>query len=269
MISRRDFIAVLAAVSMPLAAEAQQGGKVHRIGWLGIGSRGPTEHLLQPFEQALRERDWVTGGNLVVEYRWAEGKYDRLPALAAELVRLEPQVLVTGPMAAARALKDATSTIPIVTVTVSDPIGEGLIASFARPGGNVTGLTLTPTSEIWAKQLQLLREAVPSARRIAFLWSPANVAALPAVKAVEEAAPSLGVELQVVGARAPEELEPAFRAMTQPRAQALLVLADGMFFAHRARLAELDQSASPLPGVSRLRPAADRVWHADRAVPAI
>jgi putative ABC transport system substrate-binding protein len=167
------------------------------------------------------------------------GKYDQLPALAAELVRLEPKVIVAVQTAPALAAKDATSTIPIVMVTVSDPIGEGLIASFARPGGNVTGLTITPTWEIHAKQLQLLKEAVPRAKRIAFLWNPANPAASPAVRAVEEAARSLGVELRVVGARAPEELEPAFRAMTQARADALLVMADSMFLGHRARLADL------------------------------
>jgi len=181
----------------------------------------------------------VTGQNLVIEFRSAEGKYDRLPALAAELVRLEPRVIVAVPTAAARAAKDATSTIPIVMWGVSDPIGEGLIASFARPGGNVTGLTITPTLETYAKQLQLLKEAVPRAKRIGFLWNPANPTAPPVVRTVEEAARSLGVELQAVGARAPEEFEPAFRAITQARPHALLILQDSMFFAHYPRLADL------------------------------
>jgi putative ABC transport system substrate-binding protein len=181
----------------------------------------------------------VTGENLVITYRSAEGKYDRLPALAAELVRLEPQVIVAVPTAAARAAKDATSTIPIVMMNVSDPIGEGLIASFARPGGNVTGLTLTPTLEIYGKQLQLLKEAIPRARRFAFLWNPANPAAPPAVRATEDAALSLRVELQVVSARAPEEFEAAFQAMTHARAEALLVIPDSVFLTHGARLADL------------------------------
>jgi len=238
---RRAFISGIAVslLAVPLAAAAQQAGKVYRIGFLSAGSQ-PAENR-QVFEQALRERGWVTGENLVIEYLLAEGKYDRLPALAAELVRLEPRVIVAVPTVAARAARDATTTIPIVMLFVSDPIAEGLIASFARPGGNVTGLTLTPTREIFAKQLQLLKEAVPRARRIAFLWNPANPATTgpPVVKVVEEAARSLGLELQVIGARAPEEFESAFRAMSKARADALLFLIDSMFFTHRVRLADL------------------------------
>ena len=241
--NRRTFLCGLTlgacTLSAPRAGHAQPAGKAPRIGWLGVASRETTEQNVQAFEHALGERGWATGKNVVIEYRWAEGKYDRLPALAAELVRIETQVIVVGPMAAARAAKDVTSTIPIVMVTVTDPISEGLVASLAHPGGNVTGLTLTPTWEIYAKQLQLLKEAVPAARRIAFLWSPANVAAPPGVKTAEEAARSLGIELQVVGVRAPEEFESAFRTMTDSWAQALLILADGMFFAYRARLAAL------------------------------
>jgi len=241
VIDRRGFISSLGLglLAAPLGADAQQAVKVSRIGVLLIGGRGPAEHLLQAFEQALRERGWVTGQNLVIEYRGAEGRYDRLPALAAELVRLEPQVLVAVGTAAARAAKDATSKIPIVMVNVTDPIREGLIASFARPGGNVTGFTFVPTREMYAKQLQLLREAIPRAKRFAVLRNPANPSNSPSVGTVEQAARSLGVELQVVGARAPEEFEPAFRAMTQARVDALLVLPDSMLFTHRARLADL------------------------------
>ena len=241
MMDRRRFLltSLAGAFAAPLAAGAQ-AGKVYRIGFLSAGSQ-PTLENRQAFEHALRERGWVPGENLVIAYPFAEGKYDRLPALAADLVRLKPRVIVAVPTVAARAVRDATTTIPIVMLFVSDPIAEGLIASFARPGGNVTGLTLTPTREIFAKQLQLLKEAVPRARRIAFLWNPANPTTTgpPAVRIVEEAARSLGVGLQIIGARAPEEFEPAFRAMTQARADALLVLIDSMFFTHRARLADL------------------------------
>jgi len=222
-------------LAAPLVAGAQQAGKVYRIGYLSAGSPSP---LRQVFEQALRERGWVPGENLVIAYRYAEEKYDRLPGLAAELVRLEPQVIVAVPTAGARAAKNATSTIPIVMWGVADPIGEGLVASFARPGGNVTGFTGT-TFETFAKQLQLLKEAVPRARRIAFLRNPANPAAVPGVKTVKEAARTLGVELQVVDARAPEEFEPAFRAMVQARADALLVYPDIAFYPHLGRLADL------------------------------
>ncbi len=231
----------LGLVLAPLTAESQQAGKVYRVGFLHWGSRGGSEQHFQAFEQALRERGWVTGENLVITYRYAEGKYDRLPALAGELVRLEPQVIVAVPTAATRAAKDATSTIPIVMLLVSDPIAEGLIASFARPGTNVTGLTLTPTWEIHAKRLQLLKEAVPHARRIALLWNPANRAAAQGVRTVEDAARSLGVELQVAGARAPEELEPAFQVMTQARADALYVVPDSVFTSHRTLLADLSR----------------------------
>jgi putative tryptophan/tyrosine transport system substrate-binding protein len=230
----------LGLVAAPLTAESQQAGKVYRVGFLHWGSRGPGEQQFQAFEQALRERGWVTGENLVITYGFAEGQYDRLPSLAGELVRLEPHVIVALPTAATRAAKNVTSTIPIVMVMVSDPIGERLITSFARPGANVTGLALIPTLEIYAKQLQLLKEAVPRAQRIALLWSPANPAAAPIVRTVEDAARALGVELRVFGARAPEEFEPAFRAMTQARADALLVVSDAVYSgAHRARFVDL------------------------------
>ena len=231
-------VLTLGLFTMPLVAAAQQAGKVYQIGYLSAGIRagGPSFQL---FEQVLRERGWVTGKNLVITYRFAEEKYDRLPALAAELVRLEPQLIVAVPMASVRAAKGATSTIPIVMWGVSNPIGEGLITNFARPGGNVTGFTGTTSFETLPKLLQLLREAVPGARRIAFLWNPANQAALPAVKTVKEAARMLGVDLQVVDARPPEEFEPAFRAMAQARADALLIYGDITFAPYLGRLADL------------------------------
>ena len=226
----------LGLLTVPPVAEAQQAAAVHRVGYLAPGSPSP---LLQVFEEALRERGWVTGKNLVITYRYAEGKYDRLPTLAAELVRLDPQVIVAAPTAPARAAKNATSTIPIVMWGVPDPIGEQLIASFARPGGNVTGVTGVPPWEALGKQLQLLKEAVPRAQRIAFLRDPANPHSLPTIKIVTEAARALGVELRVFGARERAEFEPAFRAMTQARADALLIQLDPSFSGHLALLADL------------------------------
>ena len=239
LMDRRAFLGALGLLAAPVGVDAQPGDAVQRIGWLGLGSRETAERNLQAFEQALRESGWTIGRNVVIDYRWAEGKYDRLPAMAAELVQLEPKVIVAGAMVGVRAARNATSTIPIVMTTVTDPVGEGLIVSFGHPGGNVTGVTQTPTWELYGKQLELLLEFVPRARRIAFLWNPANVAAPPGVQTAEEAARKRGVALQVVGARTPEEFAPAFGTMTQGRAQALLVLPDPMFFMNRRRLADL------------------------------
>lgn len=157
----------------PFVAGAQPPDKVHRIGYLSIASRGPFH---QVFEQALGERGWVAGKNLAIEYRFAHDNYERLSALAGELIRLEPQVIVAIPTAAARTVRNATSTIPIVMSGVADPIGEGLIVSFARPGGNVTGVTASLSWAAYAKQLQLLKDAVPTARRVALLRDPSNQA---------------------------------------------------------------------------------------------
>ena len=172
---RRAFIGTvtLGALAAPSLAEAQTAKKVDRIGFLSTDSRGPQEPMLQAFEQALRERGWVTGGNLAIAQRYAEGKYDLLPTLAADLVRLKPQVIVAAGTAAAQAARVATSTIPVVMLFVSDPVGYGLIESSARPGGNVTGLA-DATVEVSTKRLELLKEVVPNLSRIAILWNPAN-----------------------------------------------------------------------------------------------
>ncbi len=231
------FVAALSLglFTTPLVSGAQTD-KVYRVGYLTVRSDGSREQL---FERALRERGWRTGENVVIAYRRAEGNYARLAALATELVRLEPLVIVAVPTAAARAAKDATSTIPIVMWGVSDPVGEKLIASLARPAGNVTGVTGTLPIETYSKQLQLLTEAAPHARRIGLLWNSANPASSPGVRAAEGAARSLGVELQVVVARTPGEFEPAFRTLSLARVDALLVMQDALFASHFARIADL------------------------------
>jgi putative ABC transport system substrate-binding protein len=220
----------------PLPVQAQQAGKAYRIGYLKISGSPAEDPLVPIFEQALRERGWITGKNLLITYRTADGKYDRLPSVAAELVRLDPRVIVAVSTSGTRAAKNATSTIPIVMWGVGDPIGRGLVASFGRPGGNVTGFT-DASPDAYAKQLQLLVEAVPHARRIAYLTNPANQAA--PVDAVKEAARTLGIELLIVGARGPEDFATAFRAMTQAKVDALLVSDDGVFFRQLGRLADL------------------------------
>ena len=238
----------------PLAAEAQRPTKVYRIGILG--NAPPTTpavaRLYEAFAEGLRERGYMEGENLVIERRWAEGRFDRLPDLAAELVRLKVEVIVAGPTPPAVAAKNATGTIPIVMWGVGDPVGQGLVASLARPGGNVTGLSFSVGWETFGKGLELLKETVPKVRRVAVLSNPANASHALAIENVKVAARSLGVQLQLLEARGPEEFEGAFAAMAKERVAALLVPTDPVFFLHRARLAEL-AAKNRLPSVHSLR----------------
>ncbi len=230
--NRRAFIATAAAIlAGPGATEAQQTGKVFRIGALGVGA----SELLT---QGLREAGYVEGQNVAIEWRDPEGKPERFDDLAAELVRLKADVIVASNPAATFAAKRATSSIPIVMVNTPDPVQLGLVASLGRPGGNITGTT-TLSADLSVKQIELLKEAVPRALRIAVLWSPHNPWHPLAIKGAEAAARSLAVELQPVPLRRPEDLEKAFATMTRERAGAILVLSDPMTFFHRARLGDL------------------------------
>ena len=238
-VQRRDFlIAVGAILATPLAAEAQQAGKVYRVGYLSTPTRESVERALEAFLRALQKLGWVEGQNLIIEYRWAEGKVERLPALAAELVRLKVDVIVAPATSGALAAKKATSTIPIVMIFPTDPVALGLVASLRRPGGNITGTTFTAGPEIFGKQLQILKETIPHASRVAVLWNPTDTSALQ-VREVEAAARSLHISLQHVDARGPEEFDSAFAAMARQRADALLVGGTATFLVHRTRLAEL------------------------------
>src|SRR5262245_6708235 len=175
-LKRRAFITLIGgAAAWPLAARAQQqAGKVPRIGFLGLTSSSDRPSLLDAFRQGLRELGWVEGQNIVIDYRYAEGRVDRLPDLAAGLVRLKVDLFVSEGTQGVTAARNATETIPIVMITVRDPVGTGLIASLARPGGNVTGMSGSAGLEIVAKQLELLKETVPKIRRVAILSNPAN-----------------------------------------------------------------------------------------------
>jgi len=232
-VNRRRFVGTLAGglLATPLAAEGQQAGKMFRIGVLGVGS----PELLR---QSLRELGYVEGLNLAIEWRDAEGKTERFGALAAELVRLKVDVIVAANPAATFAAKRSTASISIVMVNTPDPVQLGLVVSLGRPGGNVTGTT-TLSAELSVKQLELLKEAVPRAVRIAVLWNPSNPWHSLALKSVDAAARSLAVQLQILEVRGPEGLDNAFAAMTRERAGAVLVLADPMTFFHRTRLADL------------------------------
>src|SRR5712691_11404084 len=240
----------LSLLAAPLIAEAQQPTHVHRIGYL-LGTTREQEPYVEGFLEGMRALGYVEGQNLVMEYRYAEGQYERLPALAAELVRLKVDVLLVVSTPAALAAKQATTTIPIVMMGGGDPVGSGLVASLARPGGNVTGLaTLDP--EVVGKQLEFLKDVLPTVSRVAILWNPANPAHALMVREADVAAQTLGVQLHRVEARGPEAFDRAFAAMTSAHAGALLVLGDAMFFEHRRRLIEL-AATSRLPTMHNVR----------------
>ena len=237
---RRAFLSGAAALlAAPLAAEAQQAGKVYRIGVLGNKASDPAEaHLWQALRLGLRERGWVEGGNMLIEYRWAEGNFARLPELAADLVRLKVDLIVARSSIWVQAAKEATTSIPIVFVVHADPVGLGHVASLAKPGGNITGLSEVG-QDTEAKRLELLKTTDPRIIRVAVLWHPDTPAHPLRVKAVEEAGRTLRLQLQVVGARTGAELEGAFSSMVRARAQAVLVLASAFVLAERQRMAEL------------------------------
>ena len=228
----------VAAVASPIGVRAQQQtGKVHRIGYLGSGAAVP--HLLQAFRQGLRELGWVEGQNIVIDYRFAEGRYDRLPGLADELVRLKVDVIAASPTPAALAAKNAAETIPIVGISFDNPVQHGLVASLARPGGNVTGLSYSVGPEIFGKDLELLKELVPEIRHVAVLSGPVSPNRALIIANVKTAAQSMGVQLLFLEARGPEEFDGAFAAMVKEGVGALFVVGEPMFSVHRARLADL------------------------------
>src|SRR5438128_3732404 len=239
---RRTFLATLAGglLAAPLAAEAQPREKLPRVGYLSPGS--PSEPLrwrrLEAFRQGLRELGYVEGQNIAIEFRWAEGQYDRYPALAADLVRSKVDVIVAMSGAATQAAQQATRTIPIVMSLVNDPVGSGLVPSLAHPGGNITG-TSVMSPDLIGKQLQLLKEVVPKVSRVAFLRHPANPASAANLREAEAAARGLGVRLQTLEARNPQEIDSAFAAMTRERAGALVILADSIFTNQLRQIAEI------------------------------
>ena len=238
---RRLGLAVVLAVSLalaPLSAEAQ-AGKVYRIGILGESASDPSEaRLWQTFRLGLRDLGWIEGRNILIESRWNEGDSARLPELAADLVRLRVDLIVTRGSTYVQGARTATSSIPIVFTMHADPVGTGHVVSLARPGGNITGLALLQT-EINRKGFEILVSAVPMAKRIAVLWNPGTPSHTPGLKAVEESARTLRVQLQAVVARTGADLESAFSAMAREHAHAVMVLSFGPYTAARQFLAEL------------------------------
>jgi putative tryptophan/tyrosine transport system substrate-binding protein len=252
-VRRRAFLCgSVAMLAAALAVEAQQPGKVPRVGFLGPRSRLDGAPFVNAFLQGLRELGWVEGQNIAIEYRFAEGRLDRLPDLAAELVRLNVDVILASSTPPALAAKNATRTIPIVMGTSADPEGSGLVASLARPGGNITGLSFSVALDVIGKELELLKETVPNIRRVAVLSNPGNPGNVRALETVKTTARSLGVQLQIVEARGPNEFEAAFAAMARKRAEALLVIADSVFGLHRTPL-QILADKSRLPTMYGLR----------------
>ena len=244
-VQRRDFlIAAGALLVAPLAAEAQQPAKLPRIGYLMFNSAVTGLDVLVAFRQAMRELGWIDGQNIVIETRFADGEIDRLPALASELLRLNVDLIVAGSSAVTRASKSVTTTVPIVMLASADALGEGFVASLARPGGNITGMTFLAGPEIAGKQLELIREIVPAATRVAFLMNPRNDSHAAFAAVLKAAARNFGTQLQSVGAASPNQLVDAFAVMAKERAGALLVLTDAMFFGERRRITDLARNGA-------------------------
>ena len=239
MISRRAFVASVAGgiFAAPLAAGAQPAGKPHRIGFLGNSTEALEANLVGPFRAGLRELGYVEGRDLVVEYRWAEGQYERFPALIAELIALKVELIVTAGTPAALAVRRATTAVPLVMVAVGDPVGTGLVKSLARTGGNLTGLvSIAPDLE--GKRLELLTEVVPKLSYVAFLVNPANPFHVTSEKQARVAAKALHLRVEFFPVRAESEFDRAFQAMSSQRPGALVMLADRLFLHHRARIVD-------------------------------
>jgi putative ABC transport system substrate-binding protein len=237
---RREFIALIgAAAAWPLTASAQQAAKISHIGYL-VGSLRTDPHLSDAFLERLHELGYVDGGNLTIEYRDADGQLDRLPGLAAELVRLDLHLIFTASSVGPRAVQQATSTIPIVCPVIGDPVGDGLAVSLARPGGNVTGLTSLYPGLI-PKRLQVLKEMVPGIRRVAILQEPGILGEATnsiLLNETEHAARSLGVQVKFLYARNVDELDEAFSKISSEHADALIPFGGTLIYIERKRLVD-------------------------------
>jgi putative tryptophan/tyrosine transport system substrate-binding protein len=255
---RREFITLFggAAATWPLAARAQPpAGRVYRVGYLSL-LPGRAPYNVDTFEESLRSLGYRVGENVIIEYRFANGEVERLPALAADLVRLGMDIIVTGSNLNTVAAMKATATIPIVMTTGLDPVRAGLVASLARPGGNVTGLAVDAGGEILAKRFELLREMLPNLSRVGILFNPDVAATLTRLTSMIEIAPTLGLTTIPVEARGLDALEQAFAIMVRERAQAFVMQGDSVLFNHRSLIAEMALK-NRLPAVSIQRELAE------------
>ena len=246
--ARLIVVLLLGLVAVPLTADAQQpADKVHRIGFLGSVTVAGYARQIEALRQGLRDLGYAEGKNLVIESRWAEGKYDRLPELATELVRLNVSLIVTHGTPGTRAAQQATTTVPIVMAVTGDAVATGLVRSIARPGGNTTGMTFF-YPELNAKRLELLKQAVPHIRRVAVLLNPDNPATLLAFKAIESVAGPLKLELHRFEVRSADEFESAFSAMAARKIEAVQIVDDPLSIANAALIADL-ATKSRLPTI--------------------
>ncbi len=242
----------LASLIAPLGAEAQQSGTVPRIGFLGNTTPALEANLVGPFREGLRDLGYVEGQNIVIEYRWADGKYDRFPALIAELIaQKKVDVIVTAGTPATLAVKKATASVPLVMIAVGDPVGTGIVPSLSQPGGNIIGLT-SISPELDGKRLELLREIAPNVSHIAVLWNSFSPLQVVAERETRSAAQVLRMKMLLLGARSVEEIEDAFATTVKERPSALLVLADRLFLQHRGRIMDF-ATKHRLPGVHAYR----------------
>jgi putative ABC transport system substrate-binding protein len=252
---RREFITLLGgtAATWPLGAGAQQpAGRVYRVGYLAIASREQTLHNIRAFEEGLRSLGYRIGENAVIEYRFADGEMGRLAALATDLVGLGVDVIVSGNNATTAAAMNATTTIPIVMTNSAEPVSAGLVASLARPGGNVTGFSSEPGDEINGKRLELLKDTLPNLSRVGILWNPDFAPNQDRLTSVRQAAQALALTFVPAEARGPDILEQAFATMVREHAQVLVVLSDGVLFNHRGLIGVM-AVRNRLPAISAVR----------------
>ena len=245
---RREFTTLLGgvAVTWPLAASAQS--KTPRIGFMGNSTAALEANLVDAFREGLREHGYEEGRNIVIEYRWADGKYERFPALVAELIAAKVEVIVTAGTPAALAMKKATTTVPLVMVAVGDPVGTGLVPSLARPGGNLTGLS-SVAPDLEGKRLQLLREVVPALSHVAMFINSVNPFHVSSIRQARAAAKTMGIKLQLHDIHKSEDLDDAFAAIRKERPDALLILADRVFLHNRERMMDFTKEQR-LPNVN-------------------
>ena len=253
---RRYFITLLGgAATLPVAARAQQpGGRVYRVGYLAGGSQQTQLHSIKALEDGLRSLGYRVGQNVVIEYRFADGEVQRIPALVADLVRLGVDVIVSGNSLTTAAAMKATSTIPIVMTSSADPVSAGLVASLARPGGNVTGFSLDGGNEgeMQAKRLGLLKEALPNLTRVGILWNPDGALDPARLESMRAATQPLGLKLVAVEARGLDALEKAFATMVQEQMQAFILVSDTVLFNYRQQIGVMALK-NRLPSTSSLK----------------